>query len=219
MPSNNGGNGGELFLTPRNIGIGLLCLIVMKQLGTVGSNAMVFVLIAGGISALFVPTEKFDARKEMKLVYKGDWVPNDDKKKEEEKNKSWFEKGIQSVVSSIQGEATVAFETKSIIERNFLAFKLVTLTLHNGEEYHWIGAFMKYHFAPGLILSILLPLEKLIYGDNNQINSSKNSTTRNNNTTNKNNTTNNATNNATNNTTNNATNSSFTGTGRKLGKE
>lgn len=212
MPSNNGGNGSELF-SPRNIGIGLLCLIVMKQLGNAGSNALVFVLIAGGISALFVPTEKFDARKEMKLVYKGDWVPNDDKKKEEEKNKSWFEKGIQSVVSSIQGEATVAFETKSIIERNFIAFKLITLTLHNGEEYHWIGAFMKYHFAPGLILSIILPIEKLIYGDNNKLNqtnsTSKNSTTRNNNTTN-NNTTNNATNNNTNN---------FKGTGRKLGKE
>ena len=210
MPSNND-NSGEL-LTPRNIGLGLLCLIVMKQLGNAGSNALLMVLISGSISALFVPTEKFDARKEMKLVYKGDWVPNDDKKKEEEKNKSWFEKGIQSVVSSIQGEATVAFETKSIIERNFLAFKLVTLTLHNGEEYHWIGAFMKYHFAPGLILSIILPIEKLIYGDNklNQTNStSKNSTTRNNNTTN-NNTTNNATNNNTN---------SFKGTGRKLGKE
>jgi len=215
MSSNNGnnGNGGEL-LTPRNIGIGLLCLIVMKQLGNAGSNALVFVLIAGGISALFVPTEKFDARKEMKLVYKGDWVPNDDKKKEEEKNKSWFEKGIQSVVSSIQGEATVAFETKSIIERNFLAFKLVTLTLHNGEEYHWIGAFMKYHFAPGLILSIILPIEKLLYGDNKliQTNSSKNNTTRNNNNTTNNNTTTN--NNATNN-----TNSPFKGTGRKLGKE
>ena len=206
------GDGNNGFLTPKNIAIGFLSLIVIKQLGNIGSNAIVFILVAGGISSLFVPTEKFDARKEMKLVYKGDWVP-DDKKKEEEKQKSWWEKGISSVVSSIQSEATVAFETKSIIERNFIAFKLVTLTLHNGDEFHWIGAFQKYHFAPGLILSIILPIEKMIYGDNKLNNSydTSSNTTRNN--------TNNTNTSSTSSTNKSPTDSAFKGPGRKLGKE
>lgn len=129
-------------LTPRNIGIGILCLFTIKSLGNVGSNALVTCLILGGISALFVPTEKFDVRKEMKEVYKGDWQPN---KKDDTKEKSWFQKGLDNVLSSIQSEATLAFEAKRLVERNFIIFKLVTLTLHNGEEFHWIGGMHHHH--------------------------------------------------------------------------
>jgi acyl-CoA synthetase (AMP-forming)/AMP-acid ligase II len=114
-----------------NIGIGILSLIVIKSLGKLGGNILVTCLILGGISAVFVPTEKFDVRKEMKKVYKGDWQPNNDNKE-----KSWFQKGLDNVLSSIQSEATIAFETKSLIERNFIIFKLITLTLNNGEEFH-----------------------------------------------------------------------------------
>ena len=140
------------------ISIALLAFIQ----STIGIGTFLASFLAiGFIMSIYTPKEKFDTRKELKRVCRGEGLPEETKEK-----KTWIGKAVDRAVASVAGEVVAAVGIKKHTETNYIAFKIIVIELNDiavdseNNMYIWIGAFGKYHFLPNLLLPIILFAEK-----------------------------------------------------------
>lgn len=124
---------------------GMAIFAAVAVLRLIFSSFTIILLPVFGIMYLTCPTdESFDAKKELKRVYRGQHLPEDDPNKP----KSWLEKAAAKVAATVVAETTTALGyTLTFIHASGF-FTVAKVKLDAAElEYYWIGCLNKWSFA------------------------------------------------------------------------